>query len=341
MSIEALIDDPSSFDFYQAVYTLQSQLAGEKQQFRKVGFDSLPRHELVRFKAEQHLGFPGQAIAGIKHAGTDEEDKVSVEMLVSFMGLTGPSGVLPRHYSELILQRLKFKDTGMRDFYDVFNHRLISLFYRAWEKYRFAINFQHARDVQGNGDRPDKSRTDLDPFSRVLSCLSGGEGIRQYYAGIFSKKIRSADGLQQILSEFTGVGIRIEQFQGKWQYLPDSEQTRLGSCHQSEGQYACLGVDASIGSRVWDINAGVAVHVRPKAEQTVKDFLPGEVRAEALTQVIKAYLGDVVNVKVILHMKLKDVPPARLSVSASPLGRGCGLLSRAEKQNLPCTLSLS
>ncbi|WDE03284.1 type VI secretion system baseplate subunit TssG [Thalassomonas viridans] len=336
MSIEALIDDPSSFDFYQAVYTLQRQLAGEKQQFRKIGFDSLPRHELIRFKSEQHLGFPGQAIAAVKHTGTDEEDKICVEMLVSFMGLTGPSGVLPRHYSELILQRLKFKDTGMRDFYDVFNHRLISLFYRAWEKYRFAINFQSSADFQG-----DKKQTPADPFSRVLSCLCGGEGIKQYYAGIFSKQVRSADGLQQILAEFTGAGIRIEQFQGKWQYLPESEQTRLGGRQQPEGQYACLGVDACIGSRVWDINASIAVHITPKTGQAVKAFLPGEASAESIKQVIKAYLGDAVKVKILLHIKQKDVPPAQLSGAGVPLGLGCGLLSREEKQNRPCILALS
>ncbi|WP_281558715.1 type VI secretion system baseplate subunit TssG [Thalassomonas sp. RHCl1] len=340
MSIDALIKDPAAFDFYQAVYILQRQLTGEKQQFRKVGFDSLPKHELIRFKSEQHLGFPGQAIAAIKQAGTDEQDNISVDMLVSFMGLTGPSGILPRHYSELILQRLKFKDTGMRDFYDVFNHRLISLFYRAWEKYRFAINFQNA-NYQGENGTKNNDKSQSDPFSQVLARLSGGEGFNQYYAGLFSKKIRSSDGLQQILSEFTRAKVRIEQFQGKWQYLPGSEQTRLGSRQQPEGQYARLGLDASIGSRVWDINSSIAIHLTPEAGQEVKDFLPGESSAELVKQVIKRYLGNAVKVKILLHIKQRDVPPAQLSGAGVPLGMGCGLLSRVEKENKPCTLSLS
>ena len=340
MSIEALIKDPATFDFYQAVYTLQRQLTGEKQQFRKVGFDSLPKHELIRFKAEQHLGFPGQAISVIKQSTANDKDNICVDMLISFMGLTGPSGVLPRHYSELILQRLKYKDTGMRDFYDVFNHRLISLFYRAWEKYRFAINFQDA-GYQGKAGGKNDNENQADPFSQVLARLSGGEGINQYYAGLFSKKIRSSDGLQQILSEFTRAQVRIEQFQGKWQSLPGSEQTRLGSRQQPEGQYARLGFDASIGSRVWDINSSVAVHLTPAAGQVVKAFLPGQSTAELVKQVIKRYLGNAVKVKILLHIKQRDVPPAQLSSAGVPLGMGCGLLSRAEKQYKPCTLSLS
>lgn len=339
MSIDALIEEPSEYDFYQAVYTLQRQLDAGKEQFRKVGFDSLPKNELIRFKADQHLGFPGQAITKVKRNDTDEHSAehsasgLAVDMHVSFMGLTGPSGVLPQHYSELILQRIKYKDTGMRDFYDVFNHRLISLFYRAWEKYRFAINFQS--DSQAN------STQKTDAFTQVLSKLSGGTGISQYYAGIFSKSMRSAEGLQQILAEFTGCQVAIEQFQGKWQSLSSHEQTRLGQRSQPEGQYACLGVDASIGSRVWDINSSIAINIKPGLGTELKAFLPGQSTALGLKQLIKSYLGDAITFKINLEIKQGDVPPAQLSRKSVPLGLGCGLLSRPENSTKNYTLSLS
>ena len=65
-------------------------------------------------------------------------------MTVAFMGLTGPLGVLPRHYTDLLLERGRRKDWTLRDFLDIFNHRLISLFYRAWEKYRLPIVYEAA-----------------------------------------------------------------------------------------------------------------------------------------------------------------------------------------------------
>ena len=58
------------------------------------------------------------------------------------MGLFGPLGTLPLYYSEMIRERLRAKDTTMVAFFNIFNHRMISLFYQAWEKYRFTIAYE-------------------------------------------------------------------------------------------------------------------------------------------------------------------------------------------------------
>ncbi|MEI8618383.1 type VI secretion system baseplate subunit TssG [Pseudoalteromonas sp. B193] len=87
---------------------------------------------MIKFTATQKFGYPGNAITKLEETGF-EDGMHKVTMQVSFMGLTGCSGALPQFYSELVMQRLRYKDTTMRDFYDMFNHRLVSLYYRAWK----------------------------------------------------------------------------------------------------------------------------------------------------------------------------------------------------------------
>lgn len=327
MSVQTLIDNPSEHDFYKAVFVLQQQLASGKSQHNKVGYDCLPKSELVRFKADQHLGFPGQSISEIKIKDSRQKNKVAVDMHVSFMGLTGASGVLPQHYSELVLARLKLKDTGMRDFYDLFNHRLISLFYRAWEKYRFAVNYQN------------NSQSSPDAFSAVLSQLSGEQAIKRYYAGIFNKKIRTIDGLTLILKDFTQCDVLINQFQGRWQKLSNLDQTRLGARNAPEGQFAALGVDATIGSRVWDINSSIAIVIKPPNTR-VDSFLPGQATTSLLKKLISSYLGVAIKFKIKLEVKETEIPQVQLSKRAVPLGLGCGFLTKNNTKNKTYLLSL-
>ncbi len=75
-------------------------------------------------------------------------------MAVACLGLFGPSGSLPDHYTSLVIQRLRQHDFALRDFLDLFNHRTISLFYRAWEKYRFTIAYERPHRAAGDATAP-------------------------------------------------------------------------------------------------------------------------------------------------------------------------------------------
>ena len=105
-----------------------------------VGRDGRAAPEVVRFKLHMSLALPAQLDLRDRAA---QPTSCLPAMTVTFLGLTGPSGVLPRHYTELLLRLDKdAKGAGkdaLRDWLDLFNHRFISLFYRAWEKYRFYI----------------------------------------------------------------------------------------------------------------------------------------------------------------------------------------------------------
>src|SRR5262249_43832137 len=162
-------------------------------------------------------------------------------MTVAFMGLTGPNGILPRHYTEKVLRlaldsetRNKPERTALRDWFDLFNHRLISLFYRAWEKYRFHLAYERGA---AEGPEPDpfprglfslvglglpalrdrvrvSSRVVVDgaPSERVLGRID--DLALLYYGGLLAQRPRNAVALEAILADYFGLPVRVLQFQG-------------------------------------------------------------------------------------------------------------------------------
>ena len=107
------------------------------QQEQRVGYDGNPAHELIRFQGDKTLDFcPVESTE--KQLSVNNKQALEV----SFFGLFGSQGILPQHYTELMLSRLKQKDTSLVDFLDLFNHRLSSLFYRAWEKHQFPVQLR-------------------------------------------------------------------------------------------------------------------------------------------------------------------------------------------------------
>ena len=127
-----LVDNACSFEFFQAVSLLQRL----RENMRPVGGFSSPEDEAVRFRVNPRLGFPASEIQQLELHGD-----APAEMTVNFIGLTGPMGVLPYVYSEMILERARAKDTSFAAFLDIFNHRAISLLHRAWQRARFLVTY--------------------------------------------------------------------------------------------------------------------------------------------------------------------------------------------------------
>jgi type VI secretion system protein ImpH len=328
VKLKQLLQQPSSFDFYQAVYCLERQFSNEQKRWQGVGRDGFPSQELVRFKSVQHLGFPGQPISKVEPlpAKDDTAAAQAVAMHISFMGLTGPSGVMPQHYTEMLLQRLKQRDKTMRDFFDLFNHRLVSLYYRAWEKYRFACQFATAEPEQ-------------DSFSSVLRTLSGArQTLGLYYAGAFSQHNRSSQQLRQMLADILKCGVELQPLQGRWLTLAQNEQTALAMRLMPQGQHAGLGQSAMLGSRVWDINSAIELVLSVSSNQA-EALLPGSYQHALLQQVLADFLPAPLQVKVTLVGKHRDFPVAQLGAASFRLGQSGSLQVRATQQHQQTRLS--
>ena len=206
-----LHDEPGGFEFFQAVRLL-TRIFAERE---PVGRFVPPDREAVRFSVNPSVSFPPSQIQGIDwSAGIPR-------VIVNFMGLTGPLGALPYAYSDLIMERLRTKDRTLAEFFDIFNHRAISLFYQAWEKYRFPVSFE--RDGQ---DRVSNGLMSLIGIGTegLQGRLAVSDQALLYYTGLLGLQPRSAVALRNLLEDYFDVPVEVEQFVGSWQELSPSDQ---------------------------------------------------------------------------------------------------------------------
>jgi len=299
---EKLRREPFAFDFFQAVRLLE-RLYPERT---SVGRFAHPETEVARFAAHPSLAFPASQI----QAMTWPEEK-PVQMTVNFMGLTGPQGVLPNPYTTLIIERLRANDSASRDFLDIFNHRIISLFYRAWRKYRFDVACEE-------GER--------DLFSRhLLSLLGlGTDGLRDrqavpddtlvYYSGLLAQRPRSAQALKQILGDYFDVPVEIEQFAGGWYRLDRETQ-----CNLAEGNSASeeLGFGAVVGDEVWNQQSKVRIVLGPLTLERYVDFLPDGQAWEPLGSWVRFFSNDEWDFEVKLILERGQVPACTLGAKGA------------------------
>jgi type VI secretion system protein ImpH len=287
---------PGRFEFFQAVRLLlrifdQREMPG--------GFTSASR-EAVRFRAHNSLSFPPSQIDSIDWTGDVPA------MTVNFMGLTGPMGVLPHVYTELILSRVRTRDRALADFLDIFNHRLISLFYQAWEKYRSAVAYE---------------RDGRDRVSKYLMSLIGlgTDGLQNrmvvsddsllFYSGLLSLQPRSAVALRGVLQDYFDVPVEVEQFVGAWQPLGKADQCELGSGTSLGSQ---LNVGAVVGDEVWDQQSRIRLKLGPLTEEQYLGFLPGGAAFEPLGEMARFFCGAHLEIEAQLILRRPVVPRCKL-----------------------------
>lgn len=345
---ERLLDDATQFDFFQAVWLLERM----DPQRRPIGHDGSPAGESVRFCAHQSLSFPPSSIFDLRSAaGSDAPPR----MTVTFMGLSGTSGVLPRHYTELLL-RLEREAKGaekhaLREWLDLFNHRLISLFFRAWEKYRFYVPLARGECQRGEPDAFTGAlwsliglgQPSLRKRLRVSAWESNGQEEQKLaevedsgllrYAGILAQRPRTAANLESLLADFFSLPVRVLQFQDQWLGLGPAQQTSLGG---RDGNCR-LGASAVVGERVWDVQGKIRVRLGPLTRSQFNEFLPDRQRSPErkaqflLAHLTRLFVGPQTDFDVQLQLRASDVPECRLTDetdTAPRLGWNTWLLSQ-------------
>jgi len=256
-----LLQSPELVPFFQAVRLLERAATyhnrsrnGPAMNERAVGQFTPPTTEVLRFSTLLSLGFPGSEMIRIERESIGAAARW--HMTVGFMGLTGSTGVLPFHYTEILFQRLKLRDESLKDFLDLFNHRIVSLFFQAGVKYRLPLAYERQKLVQQRRER-------LDGHTHaILSLLGlGTEHLLDqlkihheslvFFAGLLSQRTRPANGLRQLLAYYFDVPVEVQEFVGEWHDLIDDVRSRLPYPGNPLGQNACLGRSPILGGKGW------------------------------------------------------------------------------------------
>lgn len=322
----AYFAEPWKFDFYQAVKLIEGWVRRNRIDFDEpepepVGSVDDPAFDAMTFRSNISLAFRPSDVRSID---LDPRDSDRPRMEVDFMSLTGARGPLPYFYTQLIRERRRLGDTAMRDFFDIFNHRAISMLYRVRQRNRPTLQTGPVTDH---------------PVARYLLSFCGlrGEALEElfttypestepnappqkpvsardliYYAGLFWHRSRSMHGLEQLLSHYYAFPVKGRELQGRWITLADEARTVL----TTGKQHNRLGISAVAGSRIWDPQSGFELHLGPLGWRDFVDFLPSGSRFQSFSRLTKFYVRGAFDFSTRITVKAPEIYPNRPPLSA-------------------------
>ena len=315
------------FSFYRLVYLLERVYAKSPP----VGQLGPASEERIRLRSDTSLIFASCDISELSHHKyADGVERVRVTN--AFMGLYGSTSPLPTYYVEQMAQvDYQGGPHPIREFFDVFHHRLLSLVYRTWTKYRFAVMYR---------------KRGTDPFTRRMFCTVGVDGFRDTdgaldrflhlrYAPLLASKSRSARGLQVVLNDLFGtMGVRIEQFVGHWTMIEKPNRNKLGVMNHQ------LGESMTIGRYVYDGTGRFTIVLGPLGYDEYLSFLPGGHRRPLMRGVVATFTRGQQDVMLELHVKTDAAPRFQLGAPRSATLKRTAWLGGAAGEQFVITVPL-
>jgi type VI secretion system protein ImpH len=294
----ALQEKPHEFGFYQALRLIEC-LYTERP---RLGTAQRAGDDPIRLAQEPAMSFESASLTAFEPG----KDGRPHRLVVRLLGLLGPNGPLPLHLTEYAQERKRdHGDQTFARFLDVFHHRMLALFYRAWANNEPTVSF----------DRPEADR-----FADYVGSLAGlgmsalrkrddiSDHTKFYYSGRLSGQTRCAEGLKAILTDYFDLAVGIEEFVGEWMRLPRQHICRLGA-DESNGT---LGQSVIVGSRVWGSQHKFRITLGPLSAEDYARLLPTGDRIRRLVTLVRNYVGDELAWDVRLVLKREQVAATRL-----------------------------
>ena len=309
---------PSRYQFFQLVRLLRKLRPSRSG----VGRDADPADEYVRFRSDLGYGFPVGDVSSLEPPDPDTERpparEPADEMVVNFLGVATPNsfGSLPSPYLEEIRAQIRDKQFAMRDFLDLFNHRLVSLFYRAWER-----------------SRPDVLHElgEHSPFEAALHAIVGIEGPIQRgrlpfdsrdvlsRAGLLARRPASKSAIEGLVESLLGTPANVEQFLPCWYDVDPDDRSLLGVRNST------LGADVNLGAEVCLAQWRFRIRIGPMDFDTYRALLPEGDAFNTLASVVRLATGPEYDFEFTLVLDRDAVPPLALGGAEADDDPACRL----------------
>ena len=300
-ALDRLQAQPYGFSLFAALRLLEQTHADQP----RLGESRKAADDVVRLGQAPHLSFAPSDLAQVT---ATEAGGIALEQYG--YGLFGPNGALPLHLTELAYERRRQQEDGtIVAFLNLFHHRLISLFYRAWADSEPAVSL----------DRPqtDRFRTYVGAlFGLAPESACDADAVPDFAklsrAGRFAQQTRSADGLEAILADYFEIPVEVRPFAGAWLDIPRDLYSRLGAQQ--------LGISTTLGASTWQCQHKFEIVLGPLARADFSDFLPGGASLAELHALVRLYTNDEWAWQARLLLRDADIPGLHLGGAGNQLG---------------------
>ncbi len=290
-----LLAEPWRFDFFAVLRRLERSHPDRP----RIGDSAALRDEYVLLGQDPYLEFPASTLS---RAEVDAEGRLRI--LSRFLGFLGPQGALPLATTEEAYAWWLARDEAFPRFLDIFNHRFLQLFFRAWADSRPVA--QH--------DRPKDDRFEayvgsmIGIGSRLYRDLDSVSDLEKLaYAGLAAPQAKSASRLRHMICGIFKVEAEIDQFVGSRLVFEEPERTRLGR------RFCELGVDALVGGSVFSVQDKIRLRIITRDLAQYERFLPSGEWCEQLADLVSFYNGEQLDWDVELALPAGAAEPIRLA----------------------------
>ncbi|MEM7351087.1 MAG: type VI secretion system baseplate subunit TssG [Acidobacteriota bacterium] len=316
---ESIKSEAYRFDFFQLVYLLEHWRRGANPETSgtkappAIGREGPMAAETLRLRPDRGLGFSPADVrwAGPLPAKEDESgalrrfdrDGEIYQIIVNFMGLYGFTTPTPIYFTELI-NSPDFDSGPLTELLDLFNHRLLSFYYRAWQKYRYPYRYEpgardevseHILSFVGLRERKVQEQTEL-PVPRLIR-----------YIGLMAPRPRPLINLRLILADYFRLPqIRIKPWVLRWTPIAKEQCNAIG------GRNCSLGEDLTVGAEIPDRSGKFRVRIGPLSFVQFKSFLPDGEKFRQLSALVHLWAGNRFDFDFEFVIRRQDIPPAKM-----------------------------